>query len=423
MESFGDAGYILNVFLLIIGGALVFWMAAGFAMLESGLVRSKNVTVILTKNVGIMALGTVAYFLIGYGIMFGGGTFDGTLELIGKILTGSGVATGSEGEGYGLHTWFFFQVMFAATAASIVSGTMAERVKLIPFFIFTAIIAAVIYPIVGLWTWGGTFLGAGEEGSWIVGVFGNTFSDFAGSTIVHSTGGWAALAGALLLGARIGKYTPEGKVRPIPGSSMPLATLGVFCLWLGWFGFNGASGAALAAKGDADLLALVCGSTHLGASAGAVAAALLSKIIYRKIDLTFVLNGALAGLVAVTAGPDIALWVGALEGAIGGVLVVLAVPLFDKLKIDDPVGALSVHLVAGIWGTLAVGIFNAEVSLLGQLFGVVVIGAFVFVVSGIVWYILKLTTGIRVSQKEEHEGTDLSETGLEAYPEFLKNAK
>jgi Amt family ammonium transporter len=415
MESFGDAGYILNVFLLIFGGALVFWMATGFAMLESGLVRTKNVTVILTKNVGIMALGSVIYFLIGYDIMYGHGVFG--------QLFASGAVTGDEGSDYGLHTDFFFQVMFAATAASIVSGTVAERIKLVPFFIFTIVLVAVIYPVVGNWTWGGTFLGYDGEDSWIVNNLGSTFSDFAGSTIVHSTGGWAALAGALLLGARIGKYTPEGKVRPIPGSNLPLATLGTFCLWLGWFGFNGASELALASKGNADNLALVCASTHLGASFGAVAAAILSKIIYRKIDLTFVLNGTLAGLVAVTAGPNISLWVGALEGAIGGVLVVLAVPLFDKLKIDDPVGALSVHLVAGIWGTLAVGIFNAEVSFLAQLFGVVVIGAFVFVVSGIVWYILKLITGIRVSQKEEHEGTDLSETGLEAYPEFLKNAK
>ncbi|MDR2638834.1 MAG: ammonium transporter [Helicobacteraceae bacterium] len=408
-----DTGYLLSVFLLIFGGALVFWMAAGFAMLESGLVRSKNVTVILTKNVGIMALGSVVYFLIGYDIMYGHGVFG--------QLFASGPVAGDEGSDYGLHTDFFFQVMFAATAASIVSGTVAERSKLIPFFIFTLILVAIIYPIVGNWTWGGTFLGGDD--SWTAKTFGSAFSDFAGSTIVHSTGGWAALAGALLLGARAGKYGPDGKVRPIPGSNLTLATLGTFCLWLGWFGFNGASELALATNANADNIALVCASTHLGASAGAVAAAILSKIIYKKIDLTFVLNGTLAGLVAVTAGPNIALWVGALEGAVGGILVVLAVPLFDKLKIDDPVGALSVHLVAGIWGTLAVGIFNPEAKFLAQLFGVVVVGAFVFVVSGIIWYILKLALGIRVSQKEEHEGTDLSETGLEAYPEFVKNAK
>ncbi|MDR3163295.1 MAG: ammonium transporter [Helicobacteraceae bacterium] len=411
----GDGGYVLSVFLLIFGGALVFWMAAGFAMLESGLVRTKNVSVILTKNIGIMALGSVVYFLIGYDVMYGHGVFG--------QLFAFGAVAGDKGSDYGLHTDFFFQVMFAATAASIVSGTVAERIKLIPFFIFTALIAAVIYPVVGNWTWGETFLGNGDEGSFMISTFGSAFSDFAGSTIVHSTGGWAALSGALLLGARVGKYGPDGKVRPIPGSNLPLATLGTFCLWIGWFGFNGASELALATKENADNLALVCASTHLGASAGAVAAAILSKIIYKKVDLTFVLNGTLAGLVAVTAGPNIALWVGALEGAVGGILVVLAVPFFDKLKIDDPVGALSVHLVAGIWGTLAVGIFNPEVTFLAQLFGVVVVGAFVFVASGIVWYILKLTLGIRVSQKEEHEGTDLSETGLEAYPEFVKNAK
>ncbi|MDR1451689.1 MAG: ammonium transporter [Helicobacteraceae bacterium] len=423
--SLGDSGYLLSVFLLIFGGALVFWMAAGFAMLESGLVRAKNVTVILTKNIGIMALGSVIYFLIGYDIMYGHGEFG--------VLFSFGSVAGEEGSDYGLHADFFFQVMFAATAASIVSGTVAERIKLIPFFIFTAILVAFVYAVVGNWTWGGTFLGAGGEtdaagayivgSSWMVDTLGSAFSDFAGSTIVHSVGGWAALAGALLLGARSGKYGADGKVRPIPGSNLPLATLGTFCLWLGWFGFNGASELALVTKDNANNIALVCASTHLGASAGAVAAAILSKIIYKKIDLTFVLNGTLAGLVAVTAGPNIALWVGALEGAVGGVLVVLAVPLFDKLKIDDPVGALSVHLVAGIWGTLAVGLFNPEVTLLAQLFGVVVIGAFTFIASSIVWYILKLTLGIRVSQKEEHDGTDLSETGLEAYPEFAKNAK
>ncbi|GHV03286.1 ammonium transporter [Campylobacterota bacterium] len=413
METFGDASYILNTFLLIFGGALVMWMAAGFAMLEAGLVRSKNVTVILTKNVGILSLGSVIYFLIGWDVMYGGGEWGNLFQF--------GAVAGGEGADYGLHIDFFFQVMFAATAASIVSGTVAERIKIVPFFIFTALIAAVIYPIVGQWTWGGGWLG-GDEG-WVATTFGAAFSDFAGSTIVHSVGGWAALAAALLLGARAGKYSPDGKVRPIPGSNLALATLGTFILWLGWFGFNGASELALSTKENADNVGLVLASTHLGASFGAVAAGILSKIIYRKIDLTFVLNGALAGLVAVTAGPNIALWVGAVEGAVGGILVVLAVPLFDKLKIDDPVGALSVHLVAGIWGTLAVGIFNPDQSFAAQLVGVLAVGVFVFVASGIVWYILKLTLGIRVSPKDEHDGTDLEETGLEAYPEFVKNAK
>ena len=413
METFSDASYILNTFLLVLGGVLVMWMAAGFAMLEAGLVRSKNVSVILTKNVGILALGSAIYFFIGWDVMYGAGEFGNLFKF--------GAVAGGEDASYGLHIDFFFQVMFAATAASIVSGTVAERIKLVPFFIFTALLAAFIYPIVGQWTWGGGWLG-GDEG-FVATTFGSAFSDFAGSTIVHSVGGWAALAGVLLLGARAGKYTPDGKVRAIPGSNLPLATLGTFILWVGWFGFNGASELAMSTAENADNVGLVLASTHLGACFGAVAAGILSKLIYKKIDLTFVLNGTLAGLVAVTAGPNIALWVGALEGAVGGTLVVLAVPLFDKLRIDDPVGALSVHLVAGIWGTLAVGIFNPEVAFLAQLAGVLGVGVFVFVTSGIVWYILKLAIGIRVSPKEEHEGTDLSETGLEAYPEFVKNAK
>ncbi len=402
MESFGEVQYILNSFLLIFGGVLVMWMAAGFAMLEAGMTRSKNTTVILTKNMGILSITSVVYFLIGFNVMYGG--------MSGLMFGGMG-ADYASGDEFGLGADFFFQVMFVATAASIISGTVAERIRLVPFFIFIAILAAVIYPVQGAWTWGGGWLD--ELG----------FSDFAGSTIVHSVGGWAALAAVLLLGARAGKYGPDGKVRALPGSSLPLATLGTFILWMGWFGFNGGSQLAMGTAEDVDAVALIMGSTHIGASAGAVAALILTKILYKKIDLTFVLNGALAGLVSVTAGPDLGVWIAMIEGAVGGVLVVLAVTFFDKLRIDDPVGALSVHLVAGIWGTLAVGIFCADVSVVTQLIGIVAIGAFVFVSSAIVWYILKLTMGIRVSEKEEHEGLDQHETGLEAYPEFIKNAK
>jgi Amt family ammonium transporter len=402
MESFGEVQYILNSFLLIFGGVLVMWMAAGFAMLEAGLTRTKNTAVILTKNMGILSISSVVYFLIGFNVMYGG--------MSGLMFGGMGSDFAGGGD-YGIGADFFFQVMFVATAASIISGTVAERMKVLPFFIFVAVLAAFIYPMQGAWTWGGGWLA--EQG----------FSDFAGSTIVHSVGGWAALAAVLLLGARAGKYTKEGRVRALPGSNLPLATLGTFILWMGWFGFNGGSQLAMGTAADVDAVAMIMASTHIGASAGAVAALILTKVLYKKIDLTFVLNGALAGLVSVTAGPDLGIGVALIEGAIGGVLVILAVSFFDKLRIDDPVGALSVHLVAGIWGTLAVGIFNSEVSIVSQLIGIVSIGAFVFVASGIVWYILKLTMGIRVSEKEEHEGLDLHETGLEAYPEFIKNAK
>ena len=402
MESFGEVQYILNSFLLIFGGVLVMWMAAGFAMLEAGMTRTKNTTVILTKNMGILSISSVVYFLIGFNVMYGG--------MSGLMFGGMG-ADYASGDDFGIGADFFFQVMFVATAASIISGTVAERMKVVPFFIFVAILAAVIYPMQGSWTWGGGWLD--DMG----------FSDFAGSTIVHSVGGWAALAAVLLLGARAGKYGPDGRVRALPASNLPLATLGTFILWMGWFGFNGGSQLAMGTAADVDAVALIMASTHIGASAGAVAALILTKILYKKIDLTFVLNGALAGLVSVTAGPDLGIGIALIEGAVGGVLVVLAVSLFDKLRLDDPVGALSVHLVAGIWGTLAVGIFSPDVSIVTQLIGIVAIGAFVFVASGIVWYILKLTMGIRVSEKEEHEGLDLHETGLEAYPEFIKNAK
>ena len=406
MENLADVKYVLDGFLLVMSGALVMWMAAGFAMLETGLTRSKNSATILTKNVVLFALACIVYYFIGYNMMYGEG---------GAFIGGGAMLSGMSNGDHSLLADFFFQVVFVATAASVISGAVAERMKMWPFFFFVAVLSAFIYPIQGHWTWGGSLTG---EGGLIEG-----FSDFAGSTIVHSVGGWAALAAILLIGPRKGKYDANGKVRPMPGSNLPLATLGTFILWLGWFGFNGGSQLALGSKEDIDNISLVFAGTNMGAAAGAFAAAVATQLIYKKVDLTMVLNGALAGLVSVTAGPDAGMMASFIEGIVGGVLVVFAVPFFDKLRIDDPVGALSVHLVAGIWGTLAVGIFKADVSILDQLKGIVVIGLFVFITSFIVWYILKMVMGLRVSEEEESDGLDLHETGLEAYPEFVKNAK
>ena len=377
-----DVQYILNTFLLLMSGALVFWMAAGFAMLESGLVRTKNTTAILTKNICLYSLSCIIFFLIGYQIMYG---------------------SISDGDHSG-YSDFFFQVVFVATAASIISGTIAERMKFWSFMIFVAVLSAFIYPLQGAWTWGGGFLS--EAG----------FSDFAGSTIVHSVGGWAALAGVLLLGARHGKYKKDGKTNLIPPSNLPLATLGTFVLWLGWFGFNGGSQLAMATREDANAISAVFVNTNIAAAAGVITAAILTQILYKKIDLTMVLNGALAGLVAITAGPDYPpMGLAIVIGAVGAGFAVLAIPMFDKAKIDDPVGALSVHLVAGIWGTLAVGIFNSEVSFMAQLGGIGMIGSFVFLSSFVVWYIIKLVMGLRVSLEDETQGIDISEFGQTAY--------
>lgn len=402
MENFADVKYVLDGFLFVIMGALVMWMAAGFAMLEAGLTRTKNTATVLTKNITLYSIAGITYYFIGYNLMYGDG----------NALFGSfGAVSVESGGDYPTMADFFFQMVFVATAASVVSGTIAERMKLWPFTIFVVVLTSIIYPLQGHWTWGGSELGGILSG----------FSDFAGSTIVHSVGGWAALAGAILLGARKGKYTKEGGVKAIPGSNLPLATLGTFILWLGWFGFNGGSQLALGSKDDIDGIAMVIADTNMAAAAGAVTAMILTQIIYKRVDLTMVLNGALGGLVAVTAGPDLGMMVAFIDGIVGGILVVLAVPFFDKLRIDDPVGALSVHLVCGIWGTLAVGIFNPDVSLFAQIKGIVVIGLFVFVTSFIVWYILKVTMGIRASDEEEYEGLDIHECGLEAYPEFSKN--
>ena len=377
-----DIQYILNTFLLLMSGALVFWMAAGFSMLEAGLVRTKNTTAILTKNICLYSLSCLAFFAIGYQVMYG---------------------AISDGDHSGASD-FFFQVVFVATAASIISGVIAERMKFWSFMIFVAVLSAIIYPLQGNWTWGGGFLS--EWG----------FSDFAGSTIVHSVGGWAALAGVLLLGASTGKYGKDGKVNLIPPSNLPLATLGTFILWLGWFGFNGGSQLAMATREDVNAISAVFANTNIAAAAGAITAAILTQYLYKKIDLTMILNGALAGLVSITAGPDYpTMGLAIVIGTIGAGLAVLAIPMFDKVKIDDPVGALSVHLIAGIWGTLAVGIFKPDVSFVSQLIGVGIIGAFVFWVSFISWYIIKRVIGLRVSLEEEIGGIDVAEYAHTAY--------
>ncbi len=403
MENFADVKYILDGFLFVFSGVLVMWMTVGFSMLETGLSRTKNGATILTKNVALFAISCIMFYFIGYNLMYGeGGTIFGS----GAMLSGKT----DETMGYPVMADFFFQVMFVATASSVISGTIAERMKLWPFLIFVVILSGFIYPIQGHWSWGGSELGGLMTG----------FSDFAGSTVVHSVGGWAALAAVLILGARKGKYGKNGQVRPIPGSNLSLATLGTFILWMGWFGFNGGSQLALGSKEDIAAIASVMASTNMAACAGAIAAAILTQLIYKKVDLTFVLNGALAGLVACTAGPDLGMMVAFIEGAIGGILIVFAVPFFDKLKIDDPVGALSVHLVAGIWGTLAVGIFNPEVTFFAQLKGVIFVGLFVFIASYIVWKILDMIVGLRVDEEVEITGLDIHEIGLECYPEFKK---
>ncbi|MHA6324829.1 ammonium transporter [Roseivivax sp. CAU 1753] len=401
--------YIFTTLLFLIGGFLVFWMAAGFAMLEAGLVRSKNVTMQLIKNISLFSIAAIMYWLIGFNLMYPGdgwsvagvvGPFFSitSLEPVGLAAADASLDYASVGSD------FFFQLMFCATTASIVSGTLAERIKLWPFLIFVAVLTGVIYPIEASWQWGGGWLS--EAG----------FSDFAGSTLVHAAGGWAALAGALVLGPRIGKYK-SGRTVPMPGSNLALATLGTFILWLGWFGFNGGSQLAMGTVGDVTDVSRIFANTNMGAAAGAVAALILSQILYKKPDLTMTLNGALAGLVSITAEPLAPSLFGALlTGAVGGVIVVITVPLLDKLKIDDVVGAIPVHLCAGIWGTLAVAFYTGNWS--AQILGIVAIGAFTFVVSGIVWMVLKVTMGIRVSEEAEITGLDMTELGMEAYPDF-----
>ncbi len=407
-----DTVFILNSLLFLIGGFLVFFMAAGFAMLEAGLVRSKNVTMQLTKNLALFSLASIFYWLIGYNLMYPLGTWSiegvlsgvfgpGVLEAVGVTADAaddySYASTGSD---------FIFQLMFCAATASIVSGTLAERIKLWPFLIFTIILTGVIYPLQASWTWGGGFIG--EAG----------FSDFAGSTIVHSVGGWAALTGAIILGPRIGKYK-DGKTVPMPGSNLALATLGTFILWLGWFGFNGGSQLAMGSVGDVADISRVFSNTNAAAAGGAVAALILTQLLFKKPDLTMIMNGALAGLVSITAEPLAPSLGGAtLIGAVGGIIVVFAVPFLDKMKIDDVVGAIPVHLFAGVWGTIAVIFSNGEATLGAQLYGIVIIGLYTVIASGVVWFILKATMGIRVTEEDEVNGLDMSELGMEAYPEF-----
>lgn len=407
-----DSVFILNSLLFLIGGFLVFWMAAGFAMLEAGLVRSKNVTMQLTKNVALFSLAAIFYYLIGYNLMYPLGTWsiDGVLSGVWGpgVLEAVGI-TAEQADDYSYASTgsdFFFQLMFCATTASIVSGTLAERIKLWPFLIFTIVLTAVIYPLQASWKWGGGFLD--EMG----------FLDFAGSTVVHSVGGWAALTGALILGPRLGKYKGD-KTIPMPGSNLALATLGTFILWLGWFGFNGGSQLAMGSVGDVADVSRIFANTNAAAAGGAVAALLLTQLLFKKPDLTMVLNGALAGLVSITAEPlTPTLGMSTLIGAVGGVIVVFVVPMLDKMKIDDVVGAIPVHLVAGIWGTLAVVLTNPDASLITQLTGIVVVALFVVIASAVVWLILRAVTGIRVDEEDEINGLDMAELGMEAYPEF-----
>ena len=405
-----DIGFIFTTFMFLVSGFLVFFMAAGFAMLEAGLVRGKNVAMQLTKNMALFSLASLFFYILGYNLMYPGdgwtiqnvvGAFSVTaLEPVGLEGVEADLTYASVGSD------FFFQLMFCAATASIVSGALAERIKLWPFLAFVIVLVAVIYPIQASWKWGGGFLDA------------MGFQDFAGSTVVHSVGGWAALTGAIILGPRLGKYK-DGKVNPMPGSNLALATLGTFILWLGWFGFNGGSQLYMDTSGNVADISRIFSNTNTAAAAGAVAALILTQLLYKKPDLTMILNGALAGLVSITAEPLTPSLVSAtLIGAVGGVIVVFAVPLLDRLKIDDVVGAIPVHLFAGIWGTLAVCFTNSAASFSVQLTSIVIVGAFVTVSSAVVWLVLKAMFGLRVSEEAEITGLDRSELGMEAYPEF-----
>jgi Amt family ammonium transporter len=405
-----DIGFIFTTFMFLVSGFLVFFMAAGFAMLEAGLVRGKNVAMQLTKNMALFSLASLFFYILGYNLMYPGdgwtiqnvvGAFSVTaLEPVGLEGVEADLTYASVGSD------FFFQLMFCAATASIVSGALAERIKLWPFLAFVIVLVAVIYPIQASWKWGGGFLDA------------MGFQDFAGSTVVHSVGGWAALTGAIILGPRLGKYK-DGKVNPMPGSNLALATLGTFILWLGWFGFNGGSQLYMDTSGNVADISRIFSNTNTAAAAGAVAALILTQFLYKKPDLTMILNGALAGLVSITAEPLTPSLVSAtLIGAVGGVIVVFAVPLLDRLKIDDVVGAIPVHLFAGIWGTLAVCFTNSAASFSVQLTSIVIVGAFVTVSSAVVWLVLKAMFGLRVSEEAEITGLDRSELGMEAYPEF-----
>ena len=400
--------YALDTFYFLVCGALVMWMAAGFTMLEAGLVRAKNTTEILTKNVALFAVACTMYMICGYSIMYGGNDFSWFLSGI----VADGVNGVEEPKTYSPSADFYFQVVFVATAMSIVSGAVAERMKLWSFLAFAAVMTGIIYPMEGSWTWGGQSV----FGLYTLGDLG--FSDFAGSGIVHMAGAAAALSGVLFLGARKGKYAEDGSPRAIPGANLPLATLGTFILWMGWFGFNGGSTLKLSGIGVANEVANVFMNTNAAASGGLIAALIVARVLFGKADLTMALNGALAGLVAITADPaSQSAAMSTLIGAIGGVIVVFSIVGLDKLKIDDPVGAISVHGTVGIFGVLAVAIFG-DASFSGQIIGLLVIFVWVFVTSSIVWIAIKAVMGIRVSEEEEFEGVDMSECGMEAYPEF-----
>ncbi len=418
--------YAIDTFYFLVCGALVMWMAAGFAMLEAGLVRTKSTTEILTKNIALYSIACVMYLLLGYNIMYDGGlmlsgiALDGAESadaLVGSVLAES-AAAGFEGDAvYANAADFFFQVVFVATAMSIVSGAVAERMKLWAFLLFAVVMTGFIYPMEGSWTWGGKpvfglfELKVGEVG----------FSDFAGSGIVHMAGAAAALAGVLLLGARKGKYGPNGQINAIPGANLPLATLGTFILWMGWFGFNGGSVLKLGDISNANAVAMVFLNTNAAAAAGAVTALLVARLMFGKADLTMALNGALAGLVAITAEPATPSALAAtLIGAGGGLIVVFSILFLDKLRIDDPVGAISVHGVVGLFGLMVVPLTNSDASFAAQALGAVVIFAWVFGASLLVWFVIKLLMGLRISEEEEYEGADVSECGMEAYPEFTR---
>ena len=409
-DNIFQLSYALDTFYFLVCGALVMWMAAGFAMLESGLVRSKNTTEILLKNVALFAVACTMYMVCGYSIMYGGGDFTAFLS----GLAADGVAGADEPATYAPSADFFFQVVFVATAMSIVSGAVAERMKLWAFLAFAVVMTGIIYPLEGSWTWGGMPV----FGMYTLGDLG--FSDFAGSGIVHMAGAAAALAGVILLGARKGKYGPQGQAQAIPGANLPLATLGTFILWMGWFGFNGGSVLATATVESANSVAVVFLNTNAAASGGLIAALLVAKLMFGKADLTMALIGALAGLVAITAEPSTPTALQAtLFGGLGGVLVVFSIIGLDKLKIDDPVGAISVHGVVGLLGLLLVPVTNDGSSFSGQLIGAATIFGWVFAASFATWFVLKMVMGIRVSEEEEYEGVDLAECGMEAYPEFV----
>ncbi len=408
-----DIGFIFTTFMFLVSGFLVFFMAAGFAMLEAGLVRGKNVAMQLTKNMALFSLASIFYYILGYNLMYPGdgwsmqgilGAFSITsLEPVGLAGAEPDLTYASVGSD------FFFQLMFCAATASIVSGAVAERIKLWPFLMFTIVLTAVIYPVQASWKWGGGFLD--EMG----------FLDFAGSTVVHSVGGWAALTGAIILGPRIGKYAKDGRVIPIPGSNLALATLGTFILWLGWFGFNGGSQLYMDTAGNVADISRIFSNTNTAAAAGAVVALILTQMLYKKPDLTMILNGALAGLVSITAEPlTPSLIQATLIGGVGGAIVVFAVPMLDKFRIDDVVGAIPVHLFAGIWGTLAVPLTNSDANFGTQVISILIVGAFVVVASTVVWLLLKGIFGLRVSEEDEINGLDMAELGMEAYPEFSK---